>query len=97
MLLADTLSRPCLPESSQGYSEPELETVNTVNYLPITDGKLQKVTEMIQTGRPQNKKDILTDTQHCHSFQDKMSFQDVIVLRGERERAVITDVLRAHS
>lgn len=86
MLLADTLSRAYLPESSQGYSEPELETVNTANYLPITDAKLQKATVMIQTGRPQNKKDILTDIQHCHAFQDEMSFQDGIVFRGAREQ-----------
>lgn len=110
--LLDTLDdstsarRTYLPESTKGDTETELETVNMVNYLPISaerlsfirsatkeDTKLKRVTEMILTGWPQNKNDIPTDTQHYHSFQDELSFQDGIVFRGER--AVIPDALGA--
>ncbi|KAJ8356687.1 hypothetical protein SKAU_G00194810 [Synaphobranchus kaupii] len=106
MLLADTLSRAYLPESTKGDTEAEIETVNMIDYLPITDKrlhairsatkedtKLQRLTEMILTGWPKNKYDIPTDIRHYHSFQDELSFQDGIVFRGER--AVIPDDLRA--
>lgn len=76
-----------------------METVNTVTYLPITaktlssihsvtkeDTRLQRVTDMIQTGRPQNKKDIPTDIQHYHSFQEEMRIRKGIVFRGETEQ-----------
>ncbi|KAK7901627.1 hypothetical protein WMY93_018396 [Mugilogobius chulae] len=106
MLLADTLSRAYLSDSTQGDTESELETVNMITYLPISaerlaaireatkdDTKLQKVKKLILTGWPVNKKDMDLDIGHYFSFQDELSYQDGVVFRGER--AVIPDTLRA--
>lgn len=106
MLLADTLSRAYLPDSNQGDTEADLETVNMITYLPISaerlsairnatreDTKLQEVIKFILSGWPQNKKDIEQNIQHYFAFQDELSFQNGIVFKGER--AVIPDTLRA--
>lgn len=106
MFLADTLSRAYLPDSNQGETELELETVNMITSLPISaerlsairdatekDAKLQKAKRLILTGWPKNKRDIELDIQHYFAFQDELSFQDGVVFRGER--AVIPDTLRA--
>ncbi|XP_055492867.1 uncharacterized protein K02A2.6-like [Leucoraja erinacea] len=105
MLLADTLSRAYLPESTKGESETDIETVNMVSYLPISaerlsairaatndDTKLQSVVNRILSGWPKRKKDLPSDIRHYHTFQDELSFQDGIVFRGDR--AVIPDALR---
>ena len=106
MLLADTLSRAYLPDSDQGATESELETVNMISYLPISaerlsairdatkeDMKLQEVIRLVMTGWPKNKKNMAQNIQHYFPFQDELSFQDGIVFRGER--AVIPDALRS--
>ncbi|XP_038138952.1 uncharacterized protein K02A2.6-like [Cyprinodon tularosa] len=105
MLLADTLSRAYLPESIRGESETDIETVNMVNYLPISaerlsairaatkdDTKLQSVANRILLGWPKRKQDLPSDIRHYHTFQEELSFQDGIVFRGDR--AVIPDALR---
>ncbi|XP_015233581.1 PREDICTED: uncharacterized protein LOC107086865 [Cyprinodon variegatus] len=105
MLLADTLSRAYLPESTRGESETDIETVNMVNYLPISaerlsairavtkdDPKLQSVANRILLGWPKRKQDLPSDIRHYHTFQEELSFQDGIVFRGDR--AVIPDALR---
>lgn len=105
MLLADTLSRAYLPESTKGECETDIETVNMVSYLPISaerlsairaatkgDTKLQSVANRILQGWPKRKKDLPSDIRHYHNFQDELSFQDGIVFRGDR--AVIPDALR---
>ena len=106
MLLADTLSRAYLPEcSSTGTAEAEIETVNMVAYLPIseerlstirsateTDRTLQTLSDTIQKGWPKHKKDTPRDIMHYYSFQEELSVQDGIIFRGER--AVIPDSLQ---
>lgn len=105
LLLADTLSRAYLPDSEQGETESDLETVNMVTYLPISaerlsairdatkeDEKLQGLIKLILRGWPKNKRDIRQDVQHYFAFQDELTYQDGIVFRGER--AVIPDTLR---
>lgn len=98
MLLADTLSRAYLSEcSSTGTDEAEIEIVNMVAYLPIseerlntirsatqTDKMLQTLSDTIQRGWPKNKKDTPKDIMHYYSFQEELSVQDGIILRGER-------------
>lgn len=74
MLLADTLSRAYIPDSTKGDTETEIKTVNMADYLPISaerlssiraatkeDLKLRRVMEMILTGWPPNKSDIPKD------------------------------------
>lgn len=107
MVLADTLSRAYLPESSgAGAVEAELETVNMVDYLPISeerlstirsatrdDKALQMLSEIILKGWPKTKKDTPMEIRHYHSVQEELSVQDDIVFRGER--VVIPDTLRS--
>ncbi|KAL6455331.1 hypothetical protein MHYP_G00362250 [Metynnis hypsauchen] len=105
MLLADTLSRAYLPESTTGPVEAEIETVNMAQYLPIsterlkairsatvTDVKLQKLIQVIQSGWPANKKNILPEVAHYYNLQGELTYQDGIIFRGER--ALIPDILR---
>ncbi|KAL6460946.1 hypothetical protein MHYP_G00309120 [Metynnis hypsauchen] len=105
MLLADTLGRAYLPESTTGPVEAEIETVNMAQYLPIsterlkvirsateTDVKLQKLIQVIQSGWPANKKNILPEVAHYYNLQDELTYQDGIIFRGER--ALIPDTLR---
>uniref|UniRef100_A0A672HNR1 Gypsy retrotransposon integrase-like protein 1 n=1 Tax=Salarias fasciatus TaxID=181472 RepID=A0A672HNR1_SALFA len=103
MLLADTLSRVYLPETTP--VEAELETVNMVQHLPISAGRLQDIrsaTEhdktlqlLIKTmsqGWPKDKSHISSEISPYFSFQGELSHQDGLVFRGER--AVIPDALR---
>lgn len=106
MLLADTLSRAYLPESSStGSVEAGIETVNMLDYLPISeerlntilsatqeDKALQTLSNTTQKGWPQNKKDTPRDIMHYYLFQEELSVQDGIIFRGER--AVIPEELR---
>lgn len=95
MLLAYTLSRAYIQDSTKGEAEAEFETVNLVDYLPIsaerlntiraatkTNTKLQILVKMILGGWPVNKKDVPDDIRHYHSFQDELSYQDGVVYGG---------------
>ncbi|KAK5868930.1 hypothetical protein PBY51_009902 [Eleginops maclovinus] len=107
MLLADTLSRAYLMESSTtGLVEAEIETINMVDYLPISeerlstirsatreDKTLQTLNKTIQKVWSPNKKDTPMDIMHYYSFQEELSVQDEIIFRGQR--AVIPDTLRS--
>lgn len=107
MVLADTLSRAYLPESSgAGSLEAEIETVNMVDYVPISEARLstirsatrdddtlQRLSEIILKGWPKNKRDTPIDIRHYHSVQEELSVQDEIVFRGER--VVIPDTLQS--
>lgn len=83
--------------SSTGTVEAEIETVNMVAYLPISEERLnticsatqtnktlQTLKDTIQRGWPKNEKDTLRDIMHYYSFQEELSVQDGIIFRGER-------------
>lgn len=81
MLLADTLSRAYLSEcSSTGTVEAEIETVNMVAYLPISEERLNTIRSATQTDKTLLA---LRDIVHYYSFQEELSVQDGIIFRGE--------------
>uniref|UniRef100_A0A8C7YWC8 Gypsy retrotransposon integrase-like protein 1 n=1 Tax=Oryzias sinensis TaxID=183150 RepID=A0A8C7YWC8_9TELE len=106
MLLADTLSRAYLPEhSSCGSVEAEIETVNMVLHLPISeqslnairvateqDATLQTLQQTISKGWPNEKCKVPSQVRLYFSFKEELSFQDGIIFRGER--AIVPDSLR---
>ena len=106
MVLADILSRAYLPECpSFGSVEAEIETVNMLQYVPISadslssirsattqDSTLQKLIETIQQRWPKDKTKTPGEIRPYFSIQDELSHQDRIMFRGER--VVIPDVLR---
>lgn len=104
MLLADTLSRAYLPESTP--VEAELETVNMVQHLPISsdrlhdirsatekDTTLQLLIKTMSQRWPKDKSQVPSEIRPYFSLQGELSHQDGIVFRGER--AVIPDKLRS--
>ena len=106
MVLADTLSRAYLSESSPyGSVEAEIETVNMLQHVPISadslssirsatteDLTLQTLIETIQKGWPKDKTQAPNEIRAYFSFQEELSHQDGIVFRGER--VVIPDARR---
>uniref|UniRef100_A0AAQ4NZT5 Gypsy retrotransposon integrase-like protein 1 n=1 Tax=Gasterosteus aculeatus aculeatus TaxID=481459 RepID=A0AAQ4NZT5_GASAC len=104
MLLADTLSRAYLPESTP--VEADLETVNMVQHLPISsdrlhdirsatekDTTLQLLIKTMSQRWPKGKSQVPSEIRPYFSLQGELSHQDGIVFRGER--AVIPDKLRS--
>jgi len=104
MLLADTLSRAYLPESTP--EEAEVETVNMVQHLPISpdrlhdirsatgkDKTLQLLIETMRQRWPKDKSQVPSEIRPYFSLQGELSRQDGIVFRGER--AIIPDTLRS--
>ena len=106
MLLADTLSRAYLPEcSSFGSLEAEIETINMVQHLPISDDRLDAIRTATKADRtlqvlidtmchgwPKDRATTPSEIRSYFSFQDELTFQDGIVFRGER--AVVPDTLK---
>ncbi len=107
MLLADALSRVYLKDNAQeGSVEKEIENVNMIQYLPISeerlmiisgetekDDTLQTLIKTIREGWPTNKINVPNEIVHYYSFQDELTVQDGIVFKGER--VVIPDALRS--
>lgn len=104
MLLADTLSRAHLPDSTP--VEAEVETVNMVQHLPISsdrlhdirsatekDNTLQLLIKTMSQRWPKDKSQVPSEIRPYFSLQEELSHQDGIVFRGER--AVIPDTLRS--
>lgn len=97
MLLADTLSRAYLQDTSKSQTE----CVNMVDYVPVStesmekihlgtraDQKLQTLIKTLQKGWPQCKKAVPDETTQFHSLQDELVFKG--------ERVVIPDSLQAN-
>ena len=95
MFLADTLSRAYLPSGVQ--IESEFETINMMNYLPISEGRLlqiQRETEqdeslqvlkaVIQHGWPENKSTLPLLASPYFDTRDELSVQDGLIFKGER-------------
>ena len=95
MYLADTLSRAFL--SSTENAEGEFERINAVKYLPVTDERLeelkkhtqedevlQQLRQTIQTGWPEEKRDLPPALEPYFSYRDELSVFDGLVFKGER-------------
>ena len=96
MFLADTLCRAYLPSCTQ--AESEFETINMMNYLPISEARLlqiQRETEkdeslqalkaVIQQGWPEHKSALPPVVSPYFNMRDEMSVQDGLIFKGERE------------
>lgn len=106
MHLADTLSRAYLPEcAAEGSVETEIETINMLQYLPISEGileKIQRETAMDETfqmlqqvivqGWPEEKTQLKEEVRQLFSVREELSVQDGVSFRGER--AIIPAKLR---
>ena len=95
MFLADTLSRTYLLLGAQ--TESEFETINMMNYLPISEARLlqiQRETEqdeslqvlkaVIQHGWPENKSTVPLLASPYFDMRDELSVQDGLIFKGER-------------
>ncbi|RXN08108.1 Transposon Ty3-G Gag-Pol poly [Labeo rohita] len=84
MHLADTLSRAYLPEcAAEGSVETEIETINMLQYLPISEGILQKIQretakdetfqmlqQVIAQGWPEEKTQLKEELVESHGMTD---------------------------
>ena len=95
MFLADTLPRAYLPSCAQ--IESEFETINMMNYLPISevrllqiqreteyDESLQVLKAVIQHGWPENKSTLPLPASPYFDMRDELSVQDGLIFKGER-------------
>ena len=106
MVLADTLSRTCLPTSERQNSETEeVETIHMINHLPISepqlkeiqrettrDTTLQSLKEAILKGWPENKDKIPQCIHLYFSVRDELATQDDVTFKGQR--VIIPESLR---
>ena len=104
MHLADMLSRAYLP--FQGKEEDDIESGNMVQYLPISDKRLDEIrvetrrdktlrslSETILVGWPDDKKDAPSLTHPYFSMRDELTVQDGLIFKGNA--VVIPRNLRA--
>lgn len=106
MLVADTLSRAYLPEcATEGSVKAAIETVNMMQYLPISEERQQKIQceterdhalqalkQRILQGWPDDKAQVEDAVRPYFSIRDELSVQNSVIFRGER--AVIPTTLR---
>ena len=109
MVLADTLSRACLPTSERQKSETEeVETIHMINHLPISepqlkeiqrettrDATLQSLKETILKGWPENKEKIPQCIHPYFSVRDELATEDDLIFKGQR--AIVPASLRQRS
>ena len=104
MHLADMLSRAYLPFQSK--EEDEIESVNMVRYLPISDKRLDEIrvetrkdqslrslSETILVGWPEDKKYAPALTHPYFSMRDELTVQDGLIFKGNA--VVVPKNLRA--
>ncbi|XP_028672669.1 uncharacterized protein K02A2.6-like [Erpetoichthys calabaricus] len=98
MHLADTLSRAYLQEcAAEGSVETEIETINMLQYLPISEGILQKIQretakdetfqmlqQVIAQGWPEEKTQVKEEVRQFFSIREELSEQEGVIFRGER-------------
>lgn len=105
MYIADTLSRAYLKETDNSDFEKNLEIVNMVQYLPMTESRLsdirkhtcsdeslQVLKDTILQGWPLKRENCSPLAKPYFDFRDELSVQDGILLRGER--AIVPKTLR---
>ena len=92
-----TLSRACLPLTSNESPNSEFETVNMAQYLPDTEERLEqirKATEqdevlsslksVILRGWPDDNTQIIPRVMPYTSYKDELTVQNGVIFRGER-------------
>lgn len=95
MHIADMLSRAYLPCAEN--EQLELEQVNAVSYLPISDERiiqlrnetrndqcLEMLKQFIMQGWPKDKHQVPVEISMYFSMRDELSVHDGIIFRGER-------------
>ena len=95
LLLADTLSRAYLPNTSE--ASDEAESINMIQSLPITkdrlkqiqfetekDTTLQQLKATIMEGWPNEKQHVNPCIFAYYHFRDELTVQDGLIFRGER-------------
>nr|XP_006816318.1 PREDICTED: uncharacterized protein K02A2.6-like [Saccoglossus kowalevskii] len=105
MYLADTLSRAYLTDQPPKNPQVEIESVNMVQSLPLSqprcqdikthtesDQSLQLLKSMIQNGFPETKAEMPVALTTYFQVRHELSVQDSIIFRGER--AIIPKSLR---
>lgn len=105
MYLADTLSRAYLNETGTTSFERDLEIVNMVQFLPMTDVRLSEIRkhsyedeslqvlmDVILHGWPTKREDVSPLAKPYVDFRDELSVQDGILFRSER--AIIPKAIR---
>uniref|UniRef100_A0A8C5QD11 Gypsy retrotransposon integrase-like protein 1 n=1 Tax=Leptobrachium leishanense TaxID=445787 RepID=A0A8C5QD11_9ANUR len=107
LAVADTLSRAYLDEGSvEGSVEHQIETVNMLQYLPISnrrldaiqkstdkDKTLQAVKHIVLRGWPHAKELVPLEASPFYHIRDELSVQDGVLFKGER--VVIPSELRS--
>ena len=97
LYLADTPSRAFLSTNQVSGPQDGLEHISMVQYLPITEQRLQQIKEytssdehlqqlraVIMDGWPTEKKDLPHQVATYFPYRDELSVQDGLVFRGER-------------
>ena len=97
LYLADTLSRAFLFTNQVSGPQDGLEHISMVQYLPITEQRLQQIKEytssdehlqqlraVIMDGWPTEKKELPHQVASYFPYRDELSVQDGLVFRGER-------------
>lgn len=97
LYLADTLSRAFLPSKPGPSPQDDLEYVSMVQYLPISDRRLQQIRDhtskdeslqllksVISSGWPEEKSSLPSQVAPYFSFRDELTAQDGLIFRGER-------------
>ncbi|VDI51087.1 Hypothetical predicted protein [Mytilus galloprovincialis] len=106
MYLADTLSRAYLKDTHTESESEEIEAINMIKDLAIseerlkeiqqnteTDTQLQKLKHVIQSGWPDIKSDVSHDIHIYFDIRDELTVQNGLIFKGER--VIIPKTLRS--
>ena len=104
MVLADALSR-AYPHLTEAPDSHQFEKINSLLYLPVSekriaeirdatenDSSMQILIKVIHEGWPESRDKVPVEALPYYAIRDTLSFQDGIVLKGER--LVIPEKLR---
>ena len=105
MYLADTLSRAYLKDEGRSRVEQEVESIHTVDFLPISEPQLREIKEATQchpilqalkkevlNGWPISKDSLPSELHQYLNVRDELATQDGIIFKGLR--CVISGTLR---
>lgn len=99
MYMADTLSRAYLKKESskqdeRSDTEKEIETVNAIQFLPITTERcktlqssteeLQILSKVIKKGWPNDRNAINVEVQKYFPFREELTIQNGLIFKGDR-------------
>ena len=97
MYLADTLSRAFPAPNGDPSPQEDLEQINMVKYLPISDHRLTEIREstardeslqllkdVILNGWPEDRSSLPIQVHPYFPYRDELTVQDGLIFRGER-------------